>query len=452
MLNNWLYKRVDNSALIVFRVIFGLLITIEAWGAIATGWVSRVLLSGDFTFNFLGFGFLQPLPGDGMYYYYGIMGLFGVFIMLGFRYRMSILIYAIMWSCVYLMQKSSYNNHYYLLMLLLGLMATFPAHRYFSVDAWRNPAIKKISMPRWVYVVIIAQLWIVYTYASIAKLYPDWLNASVPGLLMLARKNYWLVGDILQQSWAHYTIAYMGVLYDGLIIPALLWPKTRKIAFFLSIFFHLFNSFIFHIGIFPYLSLAFTLFFFPSKTIHDIFLRKKEYYAADEIIAPNYKKPALVLFGIYFLFQIGLPLRHWFIKDDVLWTEEGHRLSWRMMLRSKSGRIFFTIQDKKTGIKKNINYRDYLSANQQRLVASKPDAIWQFCQRLKAEYAREGKDIAIYVNCKVRVNNHEWHTLIDPKVDMSAAKFDYFWHNDWILPSQLDTDTTSTDYKDATFD
>ncbi|WP_316930169.1 HTTM domain-containing protein [Leeuwenhoekiella sp. MAR_2009_132] len=35
--------------------------------------------------------------------------------------------------------------------------------------------------------------------------------------------------------------------------------------------------------------------------------------------------------------QLELPLRHWIIKDDVLWTEEGHRLSWRMMLRSKGG-------------------------------------------------------------------------------------------------------------------
>ena len=134
MLDQWLYKRVDNSALIVFRVIFGFLITAEAWGAIATGWIKKTLLEGDFTFNFIGFDFLQPLPGDGMYYYYGVMGLFGVFVMLGFKYRFSVIAYGLMWTCVYLMQKSSYNNHYYLLMLLLGIMACLPAHRYLSLD------------------------------------------------------------------------------------------------------------------------------------------------------------------------------------------------------------------------------------------------------------------------------------------------------------------------------
>ncbi|MEH6407481.1 MAG: HTTM domain-containing protein [Leeuwenhoekiella sp.] len=438
MLNRWLYRRVDNSALIVFRVIFGLLITIEAWGAIYTGWIDRNLLDGGFTFNFIGFEFLQPLPGNGMYYYYGIMGLFGVFIMLGFKYRFSILTYGIMWSAVYLMQKSSYNNHYYLLMLLLGIMATLPANRSFSLDVFHKPSIKKISMPRWVYIVIIAQLWIVYTYASIAKIYPDWLDASVPELLMRSKARYWLVGDILQKNWAHYAIAYMGIFYDGLIIPALLWRRTRLMAFCISIFFHLFNSFIFHIGIFPYLSLAFILFFFEAKTIHDIFLPKKEFYEGDEIIMPKYKKPALILFGIYFAFQIGLPLRHWFIKDNVLWTEEGHRLSWRMMLRSKSGRISFTIQDKKTGTKKFIDYKEMLSPTQQDAVESKPDITWQFCQRLKEEYAAQGQDVAIYVKCMVRVNDHHWQMLIDPNVDMATAKWNYFSHNDWLLPSQLD--------------
>jgi len=446
MLDQWLYKRVDNSALIVFRVIFGFLITAEAWGAIATGWITHTLLEGDFTFNFIGFDFLQPLPGDGMYYYYGLMGLFGVFVMLGFKYRFSVIAYGLMWTCVYLMQKSSYNNHYYLLMLLLGIMACLPAHRYLSLDVKFNPKLKKISMPRWVYIIIIAQLWIVYTYASIAKIYPDWLDASMAAQLMAARKDYWLVGDFLQQNWVHWSIAYVGILFDGLIIPALLFKPTRKVAFFISIFFHLFNSFIFHIGIFPYMSLAFTLFFFPAETVRNIFLKGKELYSGNEIIKPKTYKPIVALFGLYFVIQIALPLRHWIIKDDVLWTEEGHRLSWRMMLRSKGGRISFKVIDKKTGLEQSFNYRKTLSRKQQRVVATKPDVIWQFCQRIKEDFAKEGKEVAIYVNCKIKVNDSDFHTLIDPKVDMAAASWDYFWHNEWILPSPLHNEKRKPPY------
>lgn len=436
MIEKWLFKRVDNSALIVFRVIFGLLITIEAWGAIATGWIKHTLLEGAFTFNFIGLDFLQPLPGNGMYYYYGLMGLFGVFVMIGFKYRYSVFFYGIMWSCVYLMQKSSYNNHYYLLMLLLGIMTCLPANRYLSVDVWRKPELKKISMPNWVYIVIIAQMWIVYTYGSIAKLYPDWLDATVPRLLMLGKKDYWLIGPILQESWTHYTIAYVGILYDGLIIPALLWRRTRWFAFGFSIFFHLFNSIVFQIGIFPYMSLAFSLFFFDSKMVHRIFLRKKEYYTGDEVVVPKIYKPALAVFVVYFVFQVGLPLRHWFIQDNVLWTEEGHRLSWRMMLRTKHGQISFRVKNKKT--QNILLYElDMLSRKQNRAITSKPDMIWQMAQRIKTEEAAKGNDVEVYVNARVRVNGRPYETLIDPEVDLAAAQWDYWGHNDWILPSNL---------------
>ena len=73
----------------------------------------------------------------------------------------------------------------------------------------------------------------------------------------------------------------------GLIIPALLWKPTRKLAFIASIIFHLFNSFIFQVGIFPYLSLAFAVFFFDPKYIQNLFLKKKPFYNNEDIKVPN---------------------------------------------------------------------------------------------------------------------------------------------------------------------
>jgi len=183
------------------------------------------------------------------------------------------------------------------------------------------------------------------------------------------------------------------------------------------------------------MSLAFTLFFFPPETIRNIFLKGKELYTGKEIIRPNYQKPILVFFGMYFIIQIALPLRHWIIKDDVLWNEEGHRLSWRMMLRSKGGIINFKVIDKETGLELPFNHREQLSRKQQRVVASKPDVIWQYCQRIKEDFAKEGKQVAIYVDCRIRVNGGGLNRLIDPDVDMANAKWDYFWHNDWLMPS-----------------
>lgn len=439
MVDKWLFKQVDNSALVVFRVFFGLLITIEAWGAIWTGWIERTLIEPQFTFNFIGFEFLQPLPGNGMLWYYGVMGVFGIFVMLGFKYRLSMLVYGLMWASVYLMQKSSYNNHYYLLMLWCFIMVFLPAHCWLSIDAWRNKKLRKIAMPRWVWLFIVGQLWIVFTYAALAKLYPDWLDGTLPAILMKSKEDYWLVGEFLQQSWVRYAIAYFGLFFDLFVIPALLWKRTRVPAFFAAVFFHLFNSFIFHIGIFPYLSLAFSLFFFPAEKINQWFLlRRKPFYEAGDIIVPHYKKPLVAILGVWFVVQIGLPLRHWFFEDNVLWTEEGHRLSWRMMLRSKSGRSTFKVVEKGTTDTIYVKNKNYLSRKQLRSVNSKPDMLWQFAQRLEKEYKEKGKDVEVYIDAKVRVNGRPLRRLIDPKVDMAAEKWYHFKHHDWILPSKLD--------------
>ncbi len=437
MLDRWLFKRIDNSALVVFRALFGLLLAIEAFGAIFSGWVRRTMLEPDFTFNFIGFEFLQPLPGNGMIWYYAIMGTFGIMIMLGFKYRLSIIVYTIMWSAVYLMQKSSYNNHYYLLMLLCFLFSFLPANRWFSLDAKIKPKISRISMPRWVWLVIVLQLWLVYTYASVAKIYPDWLDGSFPALLMKSKDDYWLVGDFLQNWWVRYVIAYFGLLFDLLIIPLLLWKKTRLPAFIAAIFFHLFNSFIFHIGIFPYLSLAFIIFFFPAEKVNQVVLRgKKEFYNKGEVIIPKWKNTFLIITAVWFTIQLSLPLRHWFFKDDVLWTEEGHRLSWRMMLRGKSGRINFKVVEKGTTDTISIEKEKYLSRKQLRAIPSKPDMIWQFAQRLEQEYAEKGQEVEVYTKGKVSVNGKAYQPLIDPSVDLAAEKWHHFKHNDWILPSQ----------------
>ena len=437
-MNKFLFKHIDNSGLIVFRMIFGLLCFLEAVGAVFTGWIRRTLIEPEFTFSFIGFEWLQPLPGNWMYVYYFVMGILGLLIMVGYKYRFSMLMFALMWTATYLMQKSSYNNHYYLLFLLSFLMVFLPANRYASIDVKLNPSLKRLSMPSWCKWVFVFQLFILYTYASIAKLYPDWLDTSVIAILMKNKASYPIIGELLQQTPVHYVLAYGGILFDGLIIPLLLYKPTRKYAFLVSIFFHLFNSIVFQIGIFPYLSLAFSLFFFEPKTIQKIFLKKKPFYNSNEVIVPKYSNVLIVLFSIYFLIHISLPLRHHFFEDDVLWTEEGHRLSWRMMLRAKNGRTTYSVIDAETNSPIPIKLNDYLTKKQQRSASTKPDVIWQFAQHLKQDFAKKGKTVKVYVKSYVSVNGKPSKQLIDPKIDLANEEWHHFKHHDWILPSEKD--------------
>lgn len=408
---------------------------LECYGAIITGWVRRTLVEPQFTFNFIGFDWLQPLPGYGMYIYFFIMGTLGIFIALGYRYRFSTIAFTLLWTGVYLMQKTSYNNHYYLLILISGMMCLFPANRGYSLDVRRNPELKADSMHSYIKWAVALQLLIVYTYASIAKLYADWLDFGIIKVLMLNKAEYPIIGAILQEPWIHKIVGVFGIIFDLLIIPALLWKPTRKAAFVASIFFHLFNSVVFQIGIFPYLSLAFTVFFFEPETIRKIFFKHKVPYVLKQLQIPTNTKLIYVLGSTYFLVQLLLPLRHHLIKDDVLWTEEGHRLSWRMMLRSRGGTVTFQVVDKDTGNAEKIDLKEYLTNKQLRRIATYPDFIWQFAQRLKKEYAEKGKTISVYaLNSRVSINGKPYRAFIDPKVDLAAAKWNYFWHNPWILP------------------
>lgn len=436
MFNQFLFKKIDNAQLIIFRIFYGLLVSAECYGAIATGWVRRTLIEPKFTFSFIGFEWLQPLPGSGMYIYFAIMGTLGLLIALGYKYRFSAFAFAIMWAGVYLMQKTSYNNHYYLLMLLAFIMAFLPASRDFSLDAKLNPKFRSRTMYNWVRWTIILQLFIVYTYASVAKLYGDWLDFSIIEILMKSKSDYFLIGELLQQEWVHKIVAVFGILFDLLIVPALLWKPTRKIAFAFSIFFHLFNSIVFQIGIFPYLSLAFTVFFFNPPTIRNIFLKEKTITIDNKVALPKNATLLVGALSIYFLIQLILPLRHHTFKDDVLWTEEGHRLSWRMMLRSRTGLVTFKIYNKETGKGNHINLDEYLTKKQKRKVACYPDFLWQFAQHLKQEYAKKGEDVQVFASSKVRVNKSKYLEFVDPKVDLASVPWKHFSHNEWIRPSQ----------------
>ena len=139
------------------------------------------------------------------------------------------------------------------------------------------------------------------------------------------------------------------------------------------------------------------------------------------------------------LVQFLLPLRHWILKDDVLWTEEGHRLSWRMMLRSKAGHFQYKIVDKENPQDTIfLEHKNYLTAKQIRALGSKPDMIWQFAQRIGEGYQKSGKEVEVYVDSKVSVNGRPYASFIDPKVDLAAEKWDHFKHHEWILPSPIE--------------
>ncbi|MEP1097615.1 MAG: HTTM domain-containing protein [Cyclobacteriaceae bacterium] len=426
----FLGSQVDNSSLVFFRMCYGFLVAAETFGAILTGWVERTLVNPAFTFSFIGFEWLQPLPGDGMYYYFIVMGICGLLIMLGLFYRVSTVIFFVLWTGVYLMQKAEYNNHYYLLVLLSAAMIFMPAHKSRSLDARLGITKESKTCLKAHVWFFILQILIVYVFASLNKVHMDWLTAKPVGIWFHSKASYWLIGPLLDTRAFQYLISWGGVLYDGAIVFLLLNRSTRKLGFFLSLFFNLFNSAVFQIGIFPYMMIAFTVFFYPPEYIRKLIFK-------DNFQIPESKgvlsKPLFTVMAVYFAIQLLLPIRHHLYEGDVHWSEEGHKMAWQMMLRSKSGYVRFDVLDKATQEKTRIDMSNYLSRRQKRSIVGEPDMIWQFAQRLKETYRKEGKDVAVFAVSRLSLNGHTLQPLIDPTTDLASVPWDRWKHSDWIL-------------------
>lgn len=443
-----LNRPIDNSQLIVFRIFFGILMFVESIGAIFTGWVKETFVEPSFTFNFIGFEFLQVLVGSQAYFVYVLMGILGLMIAFGYRYKIGIIGFTIIWGATYLAQKSHYNNHYYLVWIISFLMCFLPAHHSNSLDVKQNRVQKKLYCPQWCTWLLIAQIAIVYFYASIAKIYPDWLQGK-PIEIWYSYKTFetpfWShdFAVQLQQFFTNRTtilfFSYAGILFDLLVIPFFLWNKySRTFALIASLIFHLTNSIIFQIGIFPYFALAFAVFFYKPDYIRRLFLKRK----APFVVTPNLNlskslSPAQIGLIIFIGIQVLLPIRHHFIPGKVLWTEEGHRLSWRMMLRTKSANSSFKMVDNETGEEQQINPLDFVTTNQYGDLLAKPDMIWQFAQYLENHFEQQEQynDVSIYVNAQVGVNGRKKSQLTNDKIDIANQKWKTFGHQEWLLPA-----------------
>jgi hypothetical protein len=400
---------------------------IETWGAVGIGWVNKVYVEPEFLFTFIGFEWFNRLPDWFFPIWFITLG-FG-FIAFSFlkRRRWFDLLILLGWCVTYFAHKSSYNNHHYLYLLLLFYFFISPDTPTVFNRNRTSHSISKI----WRYGFILL-FGIVYFYAAKAKLYPDWLSARVTQMWINPKAHLPFLDWFYGSNWAPYFIAYGGILYDFFVIPALAFKPTRKWALFISIFFHITNSITFEIGTFPYVMIAASVLFFNEEELVKgrLFRRWIGLVRTNPAGSRGPSKPLQYALILFFSIQIVLPLRHHFYPDTVFWTEEGHRLSWRMMLRSKSGTAHFRIV-KPSG---EVLY-DYpskvLSSNQMRMLPGHPDYIWQYVQYLKSVH---GSDNEIYGEVRCSLNGRDRQAMVDPQIDLAQVQWHRFKHSDWLMP------------------
>jgi vitamin K-dependent gamma-carboxylase len=439
-----LARPVNVSTLATFRFLFGAIMVWEVARYFSHGYIFQYYIEPRFFFTYEFFPFVSPLPGQGMYWLFGAMGLFALGIALGFYYRLSAFLFFLSYTYVFLLDKTPYNNHYYLIILLSFLLCLVDAQRWLSLDRWRAVKPDLETVPFWQLFLLRAQIFIVYFYGGLAKLNGDWLRGEPMRMWLAERSDYPVLGSFFTTEWAVYFFSYGGLFFDLSIGFLLLWRPTRLLAFGSLLFFHLMNNWLFSIGVFPFLALASTLLFvqadFPRRA--SAWLGRKIFYSWPEQPHPltwpqpsnlNPWVPGLVL--VYLALQLLIPLRHWLYPGNVSWTEEGHRFAWHMKLRDKEPRLEIRVTDPQTGKSWIMDLEEDLTHYQIRQMAARPDMILQYAHYLRAKLWRAGPEHPIITaNVWVSLNGRPFQQLIDPTVNLAQVSPARLAHATWILP------------------
>jgi len=443
-----LYIPVDIAPLVFFRIFFGVMMMWETWRYFTKNWIFRYYIEPQFHFTYYWFDWVKPLPGDGMYLVFHIMGFAALLMILGLFYRWAAATVFVLFTYIFLLEQARYLNHFYLISLIAFLMILVPANRAFALDAWLRPKLRSQTMPTWVLWLMRFQVAIPYFFGGVAKLNPDWLQGEPMRMWLSSRVGYPVIGPYLTEEWAVYVFSYGGLLLDLLIVFFLLWQRTRWIAFGFALGFHLMNAYLFTIGIFPWFMIGATLLFLEPRRFRQAwdllmaiprrFISRLQPAPATDAAAPaalNRAQWAMVgVLTLWVAFQVFYPLRGFLYPGSASWTEEAHRFSWHMKLRDKDGGVSFYVTDPQRDFTWRVQPHEYLVYWQAHKMAGHPDMILQFAHHLRDQYQAHGyEDIEVRAVALASLNGRASVQLIDPQVDLAKVERSLVWSN-WILP------------------
>ena len=408
------------------------------------GWIEKFYITPQFHFTYYGFEWVKPL-GNYTYLLFVICGLSALFVAIGYKYRIAIIVFFLSFSYIELMDKTTYLNHYYFISIISFVMIFLPANACFSIDSYKNPNVSFEKIPSWNIDILKLILAIVYFYAGLAKINSDWLLEAMPLKIWLpSNANIPILGAFLHENWVHYAFSWIGMLYD-LSIPFLLFnKKTRNFAFLLVVVFHVLTKILFPIGVFPYVMIVSSLIFFDSsfhtkvlqllskllKMRHNIFENKRIKEQSFTFVN-NIK---MVFLSLFILIQLAFPFRYLLYPDELFWTEEGFRFSWRVMLMEKAGYAQFTVTDVKNNQTIVVDNADFLTSFQEKQMSFQPDFILEYAHFLHDYFQNKGlHNPEVKVACYVALNGRLSKKYIDPNINL-ANEHESFRHKTWILP------------------
>lgn len=446
---NWLSESVDGHVLGLFRLMYGLFMVYNTYYYYKIKLIGQGLLAPKVLFKYEGLEWLHPLSQPAMLAVLALMGLAAALIAAGVFFRAACWIFALSLSFIFFQEKSYYNNHIYLFILLAVLLSFTHADRFLSLRSKNREAGGRV--PRWHQFILQAQIVIVYFYGGIVKMKPDWLLRKEPATSMAGffPADHWLA-PIIKTDFTINMLTYGGFLLD-ILAPLLLWYKPlRRWALIPFVAFHFANSRIFDdIGIFPYMMLAALILFFETKELPWLRKlaepssppkqRKQKTQLAETARFSENPSPRWVKFALigYFTFQLLFPLRGFFLPNQLDYTTIGNRFSWRMKADTRQiEEMKFFVQDPVTKQEANVEIQTFVNEMQINTMAHDPRAVAAFARALKKEVMRRGASPSVMVkaNIRLRYNGRPAQYFVKPDVDLASVPFGPFKKLDWVVP------------------
>ncbi len=190
----WAEVRVGASSLVVFRVCFGLLLAAWCCDYLLHDRVRYMFVAPGFHFSYFGLEWVQPWPPVLMTGQSVLMGLAALGVAVGFCYRISSLVLAIGFSHFFLIDRTTYQNHYYLCCLLCWTMVLMSVSSKWSVDVLIRRIASCPTLPAWNLWAVRFHIALPYFFGGIAKLDSDWLTGNA--VKSLFSFNPWPRGQV----------------------------------------------------------------------------------------------------------------------------------------------------------------------------------------------------------------------------------------------------------------